>query len=148
MPNNWFSLRRMFDFRGRASRREFFLFHLIGWGVLFAPLLVLASFDFAGRTARPDEPLPLPLLIPLAILGLIYLVAEIAIFVGFFAVSARRLHDQGQSAWFMLLGLIPLIGWIFTLVWIFTPGNDYENAYGVDPREADLSTVQYEGVFD
>jgi len=148
MPDNWFSFRRMFDFRGRASRREFFLFHLIGVCVIFAPLLLFASFDLRSETGQPGGPLPTAVAIPLIIFGVLYTIVEFGIIVAFFAVAARRLHDQGKSAWFMLTGFIPLIGWIFTLVWIFTPGNDYENEYGVDPREADLSTVQYEGVFD
>ena len=32
------------------------------------------------------------------------------------AVSVRRLHDVDHSGWFILFGLIPLVGWIILLV--------------------------------
>ncbi len=33
------------------------------------------------------------------------------------AVGARRLHDTDRSGWFLLLWLIPIIGWIILIVW-------------------------------
>jgi uncharacterized membrane protein YhaH (DUF805 family) len=32
-------------------------------------------------------------------------------------VTARRLHDTDRSGWLQLLWLVPVIGWIFVLVW-------------------------------
>ena len=32
------------------------------------------------------------------------------------AIAVRRLHDVGKSGWWLLIGLIPLIGWIWLLV--------------------------------
>ena len=142
MPDNWFSPRRIFDFGGRASRREYFLFHAIGLAVLLLPALVMMSvFPLDPGDSSPPS-------IPFILFGALYMVAELGVVVGFFAVAFRRLHDQGKSAWFMLLGIIPLVGWIFTLVWIFTPGDEYENEYGENPRTGLGSTEAYEGVFD
>ena len=33
------------------------------------------------------------------------------------AVGARRLHDTDRSAWYLLLWLIPVVGWIVLIVW-------------------------------
>jgi uncharacterized membrane protein YhaH (DUF805 family) len=33
------------------------------------------------------------------------------------AVGARRLHDTDRSAWFLLVWLIPIVGWIVIIVW-------------------------------
>lgn len=47
-----------------------------------------------------------------------------------FAVGARRLHDTDRSGWLQLLYLVPLIGWIFLLVWFVQDGkspNRYSN---------------------
>jgi hypothetical protein len=33
----------------------------------------------------------------------------------------RRLHDIGRTGWWLLLGLIPTIGWIALIVWACQP---------------------------
>ena len=38
------------------------------------------------------------------------------------AVAIRRLHDLDRTGWWILLGLIPLIGWIILLIWYVTKG--------------------------
>lgn len=45
--------------------------------------------------------------------------------------SFRRLHDTDRSGWWLLIGLIPIVGWIaiFILTWIW-PGDAGVNAYG------------------
>jgi len=40
------------------------------------------------------------------------------------AVGARRLHDTDRSAWFLLLWLIPLVGWIVLIVWLIQEGKE------------------------
>lgn len=48
------------------------------------------------------------------------------------AVLIKRLHDRGHSAWFLLVGLIPVIGpiWI-TIECGFMAGDDEENDFGL-----------------
>jgi uncharacterized membrane protein YhaH (DUF805 family) len=41
---------------------------------------------------------------------------SLAVLLPSLAVGARRLHDVDKSAWFLLLWLIPLIGWIVLIV--------------------------------
>jgi uncharacterized membrane protein YhaH (DUF805 family) len=49
-------------------------------------------------------------------------------------VSAKRWHDRGKSAWWILIGLVPIIGGIWTLVECgFLRGTDGPNQYGPDP---------------
>jgi uncharacterized membrane protein YhaH (DUF805 family) len=78
-----------------------------------------------------------------AILGLILdhfhlfvlnLIVTLVCWMAFLAGGVKRCHDRGRSGWFQLIGVIPLIGWI----WIFvelgclrgTPG---PNRFGPDP---------------
>jgi len=49
------------------------------------------------------------------------------------AVSVRRLHDMDRSGWWVLLGLIPLIGGIILIVWFCMRGTVGVNRYGDDP---------------
>lgn len=60
------------------------------------------------------------------------------------ALSVKRLHDRGHTAWRLLLVLIPVVGPLWLFIGLFlrggTPG---ENQYGDDPRlfDADYLTV-------
>jgi uncharacterized membrane protein YhaH (DUF805 family) len=49
------------------------------------------------------------------------------------AVAIRRLHDLDRTGWWVLLGLIPIIGWIILLIWYCTKGTDGPNRFGPDP---------------
>lgn len=50
-----------------------------------------------------------------------------------FAFPIRRLHDVNKSAWWSLLVLIPIVGWIILLIWDCTKGTAGANRFGPDP---------------
>lgn len=77
-------------FEGRASRSEYW------WWFLFTFLASLAS-GIVSETLS-------------ALFSLGVLLPSLA-------VGARRLHDTNRSGWFLLLWLIPVIGWIILTVW-------------------------------
>ena len=52
------------------------------------------------------------------------------------AVGVRRLHDVDRSGWWVLIWLVPLIGWIFIIVWGCTRGTAGPNRFGPDPLAA------------
>lgn len=104
-------LRAMLGFQGRLPRGSFFLRVLL----IF---VVFAVFDTAL------EPLlgaaRVGLLNPLALWALL-------------AAAARRLHDRDQSAWRLLVGLIPVLGGLW-LMWQFCRrGAASDNRWGPDP---------------
>jgi uncharacterized membrane protein YhaH (DUF805 family) len=49
------------------------------------------------------------------------------------AVGVRRLHDTDRSGWWLLIGVIPLIGAIVLIVWFATKGTTGPNRFGEDP---------------
>ena len=49
------------------------------------------------------------------------------------AVSTRRLHDIGQSAWSLLVVLVPIVGPLWLLFQLTRPGVEGRNRYGSDP---------------
>jgi len=53
----------------------------------------------------------------------------------FFSVcsTAQRLHDIGKPTWLTLIGFLPVINWIFSLLLCLIPGDAGENAYGLPP---------------
>lgn len=82
-------------FEGRASRPEFWWFTLGQFIIsVVLPILGQASVLFG------------------ALSFLFYLGALLPSI----AVTARRLHDIGQSGWLQLIGLIPVIGGIVLIV--------------------------------
>ena len=52
------------------------------------------------------------------------------------AIAIRRLHDLDRTGWWILLGFIPLIGWIILLIWYIDKGTDGPNRFGPDPLAA------------
>ena len=94
---------KYFDFNGRASRSEF-------WWFFLAQLIVF--------------------LISSVVASVLYLVAVVALFLPGLGASVRRLHDIGKSGWWILVGFIPLIGWIILIYWAVQPGEPNANAYG------------------
>ncbi|HZY19728.1 MAG TPA: DUF805 domain-containing protein [Ramlibacter sp.] len=93
--------------------------------------------DFTGRAARPEFwwffLLQLAVYIVASMVhGLVYLVAVLALLLPAIAVGVRRLHDTGKSGWFMLIGLIPLVGLIL-LYFFAQPSQQGDNAWGSAP---------------
>lgn len=59
-------------------------------------------------------------------------------------LSARRLHDTGRSAWWLMVFAVPVLGALW-LAWVLLlqRGTQGDNAFGADPtqRAADYLTV-------
>ena len=50
------------------------------------------------------------------------------------AVLVRRLHDTNHSGWWMLIGLVPIVGAIALFIWMVTDSNAGDNQYGPNPK--------------
>lgn len=51
------------------------------------------------------------------------------------AVTVRRLHDTDRSGWWILIGLIPLVGTIILVVFSAQDSKPGSNQYGPNPKE-------------
>ena len=49
-------------------------------------------------------------------------------------LSVRRLHDINRSGWWVLIGLIPLVGAIILIIWFAKESDPVENQYGPVPN--------------
>lgn len=74
------------------------------------------------------------------LIGIVIAVYELAIIVPSLALAIRRLHDTNKSGWMILVGLIPIIGWILVLIWYIQGGDPGANQYGPPPVGAQWST--------
>lgn len=119
--------RRMFDFRGRARRTEYWLFVLLQLAVFVAAFV--AGSNVLPKDDRFESLLGLPLL-HVAVFGLPML-----------ALQVRRLHDSDKSGWWVLVSLVPYIGLGWILWLMVQPGSWGPNRFADDPRrmwEGDL----------
>ncbi len=110
-------LKKYAVFSGRARRKEYWMFILFNF--IFA--LVLGILDNIIGTSN--------------VLGTIY---SLAVLVPGIAVSVRRLHDTNRSGWWVLIGLVPLIGAIVLLVFVVQDSQPGDNQYGPNPK-ADMA---------
>jgi uncharacterized membrane protein YhaH (DUF805 family) len=65
--------------------------------------------------------------------GILGSIFALLVFIPSIAIGCRRLHDIDKSGWWLLIALIPLIGWGFLLYWFVKRGDDSENRFGANP---------------
>ncbi|MDQ5954845.1 MAG: hypothetical protein QG583_773 [Patescibacteria group bacterium] len=112
-------LKKYAVFEGRASRMEFWMF------ILFS-LLVSIALSFV------DKYLPkVDVWGEMGILGIAY---SLITLIPSLAVSVRRLHDINRSGLWLLLLLVPIIGFIVIIVFHLLESTPGENAYGPNPN--------------
>jgi len=115
------------DFRTRSRRKEYWMFVL--FNIIFA--IVAAIIDgVLGTTFKMD----LGMGEQSMGYGYVYLLYALVTLVPGLAVSVRRMHDVGKSGWFLLIGLIPIIGAIWLLVLACTDGQLGPNKWGPNPK--------------
>jgi uncharacterized membrane protein YhaH (DUF805 family) len=71
----------------------------------------------------------------------LYLIATLALLVPSIAAGVRRLHDTDKSGWWLLLGLIPVVGAIVLIVFLCQRGTVGPNQFGPDPLQASISNA-------
>lgn len=104
-------------FSGRAARPEYWWWFLaVVLGSLVFSLIDGAVFGSAEADGAPVQ-----------VFGPIF---AVAILLPTLAVGARRLHDTDRSAWWLLLGLVPVLGTLVLLVFYVLPGTPGENRFG------------------
>lgn len=140
--------RQVLDFRGRATRTEYALFHVSG--IIGLILFQLVSIFVTAAMGGVDSGTATAVQMGMALMfGIGSLVLVASFLIGHVSIGIRRLHDHGEPGLKYLLTFIPLIGFIFWLMMIFTRGDDYENDYGPDPREPEqIGTEQLGAVFE
>lgn len=116
----WLTLayRRFRDTAGRSCRKEF-------WH--FALLFVIATFTLTIIVPEvPDHIRWIP-----ALGTMLFLLASLVTCV---TVQIRRFHDQDRSGWFVLLNLIPYVGWAIVLAFMLVDGIPGDNRFGPSPK--------------
>lgn len=106
------AMRRYFDFSGRSTRSQFWLFTLI---VLVLGIIAIILDAAVLGSSEPS--------LFSAIVYLAHLTPSIA-------VTFRRLHDSNKRGWWVLIGLVPLVGIIALIVFGCLPSSTGHNRFG------------------
>lgn len=107
-------LRKYAVVTGRAARKEYWMFCLVNFIISFG-ITILGAITHLN-------------------LGLLSFLYSLAIIIPSICVSIRRLHDTGRSGWWLLIGLIPLIGGIVLLIFMIIDSQPGANQYGPNPK--------------
>jgi uncharacterized membrane protein YhaH (DUF805 family) len=117
---NWYVevLKKYAVFVGRAGRPEYWYFVLFN----FIISVVLGFIDGVIGSSGAG--------MGVGVLGSLY---ALAVLVPSIAVSIRRLHDTGRSGWWLLISLVPFVGFVILLVFMVLESDAGENQYGSSP---------------
>ena len=115
---------KYFDFKGRARRAEYWYFSLfvilVSTAFSVLDLLIIGvSYDYYNNYG---------------VFGFAELIFTLATIIPGISVTFRRLHDINRSAWWLLLSLVIIIGWIILFIWFCTDGNKEKNRFGPNPK--------------
>ena len=102
-------LLRYTDFKGRSERAEY-------WWFTFANLIHASVFWLLGGLGGPIRSL-----------SLLY---ALAVLVPNLAVTVRRLHDTGRSAWWLPFAVLPTPLVFLILFFMCLPSEAADNKYG------------------
>ena len=121
---NWFLIavkQKYADFSGRARRSEYWYFLLFYMLILIALSVVDVVMGWFSTDAG---------------VGVLSGIYTLALLIPSLSVSVRRLHDTDRSGWWLLIGLIPLIGGIVLLVFFVQDSQAGANRFGRNPKAA------------
>ncbi|MCQ1573472.1 DUF805 domain-containing protein [Neorhizobium galegae] len=103
------AMRRYFNFSGRSTRSQYWMFAL---AVILLGIIAIVLDAAVLGSSRPAG--------SMAVVYVVHLIPSIA-------VTVRRLHDADKRGWLILLLLIPLVNLICYVVfgcWASTPGTN------------------------
>lgn len=108
---NWYLkvLKQYADFKGRARRKEYWIFFLF-------QIIIINVLTYGGIATG------------LSILSMIGTVYALATLIPGIAVAVRRMHDVGKSGWYLL---IP----IYNIILACTDSEQGDNQYGPNPKQ-------------
>lgn len=95
------------NFNGRSSRSEYW------WAFLFTVILGWCV-AYLGEVVS-------------GIVGVLLIIPNLAI-------SWRRMHDIGKGGGWWFINFVPLVGWIFWLVWCCRSSEPVANRFGAVPN--------------
>lgn len=102
---------KYFTIQGRAQRSEYW------WYALFTIIVAIIATLIDSMIGVP----------------IFYLIFALGTLAPSICVAIRRIHDKDKSGWWLLIGLVPIIGALYLLYMFVTRGTEGDNRFGPDP---------------
>jgi uncharacterized membrane protein YhaH (DUF805 family) len=112
------ALRKYAVFKGRACRREYWIFELMNSAIALALFVLAVTLGKAGYPYFLS--LPFLYIAATAIPSLSSLI--------------RRLHDTNRSGWWVLISMLPLVGPLILFAITVRDSDPGENQFGPNPK--------------
>ena len=118
----------LFSAQGRIRRRDYWLWAIVS-SIAFAIILNIAMMVLGvGKSMAETGTLP-------ATFWLVYIILLLPLLWISVCLQIKRWHDRDKSGWWILIGLIPIIGGIWALIECgFLDGTQGPNKYGPSPK--------------
>jgi len=118
-------LKKYAVFDGRARRKEYWMFVLFNViaSIILSILDKILGLDFGSGSTSSS--------------GWLSTIYSLAVLLPTIGVAIRRMHDTNRSGWWILINLVPCIGWIWFIVLAAEEGVAGDNQYGPDPKAAE-----------
>jgi uncharacterized membrane protein YhaH (DUF805 family) len=116
------------NFEGRARRKEFWMFTLVSLVINVGTLILDASL-FSD-------------------LGLVNGLYTLAILLPSIAVGIRRMHDINKSGWWLLLWIVPVIGWVWLIILHCRDSDIGDNIFGPSDKYPDANDSDVDFLLD
>ena len=106
----------LFSFQGRIPRKTYWLSIL---GLILISTLAMLLLSGVGAMISQNAAIFLPFLIYIPLIW------------SSLAIQVKRWHDRNKSGWWVLIGLVPVIGGFWVLIENgFLAGDETENRFG------------------
>ena len=116
---------RYAKFNGRATRSEYWFYMLFYFilAVLVGMIDTLLINPMLGATSQQAGEG-----------GFLQIILALVLLVPSIAIGVRRLHDIGKSGWWLLIGLVPIIGALVLIYFYVTDSQAGSNQFGKNPK--------------
>ncbi|MGR5236331.1 DUF805 domain-containing protein [Vibrio alfacsensis] len=112
-------IRNYTGFSGRARRQEYWYFTLVN---ILVNLVMNIIDRILGNVFQIDN---------FGLFGVLY---ALFILIPSLAVTVRRLHDTDRTGWWVLIAIIPIIGFLVMLYFLVQDSEEGTNQYGDNPK--------------
>jgi uncharacterized membrane protein YhaH (DUF805 family) len=116
-------LKKYAVFSGRARRKEYWMFVLFNVivSIILGIIDRIIGTDYGSNSGS----------------GILSTIYSLAVLLPSIGVAIRRMHDTNRTGWWVLINLVPCIGWIWFIVLAAQEGTAGDNQYGPDPKAAE-----------
>ena len=118
----------LFSAQGRIRRSQYWLWGFISLLITWGLDIVINIVTNAQQAMMTTGHFPVPALIGYGIVGIFSIYTGVC-------VVAKRWHDRDKSAWMYLILLIPIVGFVWTLIECgCLDGTQGPNKFGPSPK--------------